>query len=38
MLFHLVEWLKQFFSPVNALGYVTTRILASTLTDRKSVV
>ena len=33
MLFHLVEWLKQFFSPVNALGYVTTRILASTLTS-----
>jgi phospho-N-acetylmuramoyl-pentapeptide-transferase len=32
MFFHLFEWLKQFFSPVNVFGFITTRILASTLT------
>ncbi len=33
MLFHLVEWLREFFSPLNALGFVTTRIIAAILTS-----
>jgi len=33
MLFHLVEWLRRFFTPVNMLGFVTSRIIASVLTS-----